>query len=65
MTKRNFLKGSLREMVYNYGKKKKTFTLLELEKKFPDENRNSLRGILSTFKLAGIVTNDIVWSFND
>jgi len=66
MTKRNFQKGTMREMVYDYIKGKKKFTMDELQKKFPKENNDSLRGLISTFNLAGIVKHHkVVWEFDD
>lgn len=50
-----FEKGSLRKLVYDYVITKKLFTLEDVYKKFPKENRNTLRGILSLFITAGLL----------
>lgn len=55
--KRNlkFRDGTLRKLVYDFVKNKTTFTLEDVYKKFPKENRNSLRAILSLFAFAGVL----------
>lgn len=50
-----FVDGTLRKLVYNFIKNKTTFTVYDVYEKFPKENRNSLRGILSLFVTAGIL----------
>ena len=51
-----FRKGSLRKDVYDFVKTKKSLTVYDVYKEFPNEKKSSLRGLLSTFATIGILS---------
>lgn len=65
MTRTRFHKGSIKQVVFNFIKSKKSVTLIELKKEFPRLNYNTLRGILSALTTSGMVSHHLVWDYNE
>lgn len=63
--KRKFHKGSLKMIVSNFIKSKKSVTLEELKSEYPKMNRNTLRKILSDLVKSKLLTRNIVWDYNE